>query len=195
MNSTQELIDKVRKGLEDRNEVIKLLYSDVMLKRMVIGTLSKRGCTKVKAEDIFVDSIVNFIKACYKHDFKIESSLFNYITGIAKYIWLKEVTNHVHTDTISEDMGDVIETTEQMELYIQSPSKRELLDSLINKLDETCKKLILLWSISKPMKDIAKQMNYKSDGMARKKKHQCLQRLYKIVDEHPQTVKQLRELI
>ena len=45
------------------------------------------------------------------------------------------------------------------------------------------------------MKAVAEKMNYKSEGMARKKKHQCLRRLYAIVDEHPHIREELRAML
>jgi len=45
------------------------------------------------------------------------------------------------------------------------------------------------------MQEIALALNYKSAGMARKKKHQCMQRLYSIVAKNPDITNELRALL
>ena len=174
---SQSIVNRVRNSLNDRNEVIKELYNNRDLHKAVVGTLIKKGCSKSSAEDYFIDSIVNFVKSCYKSDFEIRSSLTNYMIGTAKNIWLKQVTNQQKLRTIKEELqqtgGD-----DTYEINLIGQSKRALLAQLTGYLDETCRELLTLWAASHQMQEIAVALNYKSAGMARKKKHQCMQRLY-----------------
>ena len=101
---SQDIVERVRRSLNDRNEVIKELYQNGELKKAVIGTLVKKGCPKSSAEDYFIDSIVNFVKSCYRNDFEIKSSLTNYMIGTAKNIWLKQVTNQQKLCTVKEEI-------------------------------------------------------------------------------------------
>ena len=73
--------------------------------------------------------------------------------------------------------------------------KKRLLEDVLNQLDDTCKKVLTLWSINKKMKAIAQDLHYKSEGMARKKKHQCLKRLYAIIDAHPHIKQELSSML
>lgn len=190
---SQVIVDRVRKSIQDRNEVIQELYHNNTHKKAVIGTLIKNGCAKEHAEDYFVDSIVNFVKACYRSDFEIKSSLTNYLIGTAKNIWLRQVTNQQKQRTIKQDIGRQKE--ESYEIQLLGQSKSTLLSKLIEQLDDTCRQLLTLWAANHKMQEIADSLNYKSAGMARKKKHQCMQRLYAIVDSNPVVTNELRSLL
>lgn len=191
---SQDIVERVRRSLNDRNEVIKELYQNGELKKAVIGTLVKKGCPKSSAEDYFIDSIVNFVKSCYRNDFEIKSSLTNYMIGTAKNIWLKQVTNQQKLRTIKEEIQKT-KGEDSYEINLLGQSKRALLAQLTGYLDETCRELLTLWAASHQMQEIALALNYKSAGMARKKKHQCMQRLYSIVAKNPDITNELRALL
>lgn len=188
----QDIIDRVRRSIVERDEVIRNLYTDPKIRKAVIGTLVKLGCTEKDAKDHLTDAIVSFIKACYKPNFKISSNLTNYLIGTAKNIWLKGVTKQQKERTIKNMHQD--ESIESIEDTLISNEKRALLRKVVDQLDSTCKKVLTLWSINKKMAAIAKELSYKSEGMARKKKHQCLQRLYAIIDNHPHIRQELSAL-
>lgn len=185
-----DIIKKVRSSITDRNAAIKMLYTDIAIKKAVIGTLIKMGCSEKDAKDHFTDAIISFVKACYKPDFIIKSSLTNYLIGTAKNIWLKGVTKSRQQVTTKDyDIGDSVPPVDDS---LISSERKALLHQLLNQLDETCRKVLTLWSINKRMKEIASSMSYKSEGMARKKKHQCLRRLYEIVAANESIKNELR---
>jgi len=189
----QEIINRVRRSIDDRNAVIKELYKDAAINKAVIGTLVKMGCDEKTAQDCKTDAIIAFIKSCYKPEFQIKSSITNYLIGAAKNIWLKGVTKTKLEDTTEEVTS--VETDPSIEDSLISHEKKQLLNALINKLDDTCKKVLALWTANHRMKKIAEQMNYKSEGMARKKKHQCMQRLYAIIADNPGIKAELRTML
>lgn len=186
------IVDDVRSDLARRNVAIANIYNDRRINQIVKGTLVKMGCDKNYCEDYFSEAVVNFIKACYRPDFEFKTSLANYLTGIAKNIWLKEVTNKKNQSTIGQRRLNHEETVESPEIVLIKGEKLKILRTLLDELDEPCRKVLTLWSFNKRMKEIAESMNYKSEGMARKKKHQCLRRLYEIVDKNPTLKEQLR---
>ena len=186
------LISNIRGSLKLRNEAIEQIYTDQELNRIVKGSLIKMGCAKNDSNDYFTEAIINFTKACYRPNFEIKSSLANYLTGIAKNIWLKEVTKVKKRNTIVKETILKQSTTDSPEVVLIEEEKKQHLYQLLSHLDERCKKVLTLWSHKKCMREIAGEMNYKSEGMARKKKHQCLRRLYQILDEHPSLIEQLR---
>jgi len=187
------IIRRVRSSISERDAVIKSLYTDQSIRKAVIGTLVKMGCSEQEAKDRLTDAIVSFVKACYKPEFAIKSSLTNYLIGTAKNIWLKGVTkSQQRSTTLDNNTADSVPPIEDA---LISAERRALLRQVLDQLDDTCKKVLTLWSINKKMKAIAQDLQYKSEGMARKKKHQCLQRLYVIVDRHPHIKRELKLMI
>lgn len=151
------------------------------------------GTSEDKAKDLLTDAIVNFVKACYKPGFAIKSSLTNYLITIAKNIYLKEVTKkkiEVFTNDVPAHSG----VDDSVEIHLIEDEKKSLLKQLLDQLDDTCRQVLMLWAANKRMKEIAQKMSYKSEGMARKKKHQCLQKLYAVVEKYPGIKSQLSVL-
>lgn len=186
------IVAEVRASLESRNRVIKSLYNDENIKSRVIGTLIKKGCKEEMAKDFFSDAILNFIKACYKPEFEVRN-VPNYIVGIAKFLFLNWVTKSSKEQLIDETK--IVESQESPEIVLIREERKNPLQKLLSQLDETCRKVLLLWSHKKRMKEIAVEMNYKSEGMARKKKHQCLRKLYQIVNDNPALKDDLRSML
>ena len=188
----EKIIEEIRESLEGRNKALKKLYTDPKLRRAIVGTLIKLGCQKDEASDVFTDAIVSFVKSAYRKDLVVKSSLTNYLIGIAKNIWLKRVTKNDKKVPIS--VQQVESTSPSIETNLIEDERKELLKALLNRLDETCRKVLTLWSMNQRMKSIAKELNYKSEGMARKKKHHCLKRLYEIVELNRDVKMELQRL-
>lgn len=169
------------------------LYNDTNLRDTVVGTLVNKGCSEAKAIDFFSDAIVNFIKACQRPEFAIESNMNNYIVGIAKNLFLREVTKQRKERQLDEN--PLNETSVEPEIVILKNSKINPLRKLLDQLDATCRQVLLMWSEKKRMIEIAETMNYKSAGMARKKKHQCLRKVYQIVDNNTSLKEELRAML
>lgn len=169
------------------------MYNDQQLRSTVVGTLVKKGCPEEKAIDFFSDAIVNFIKSCHRPGFEIQSNLNNYIVGIAKNLFLREVTKQKKERHITETSSK--DNFQNPEIVILDNDRINPLRKLLDQLDETCRKVLLLWSEKNRMAEIAVQLNYKSEGMARKKKHQCLRKLYQIVENNKTLKEELRDML
>ncbi len=169
------------------------MHKDEELRRLVIGTLIKKGCSEEKANELYVDAIINFVKACGKPEFTVHN-FPSYMVGIARNLFFSWVTKHKRDTPLINEVGSV-EDYETPEIVLIREERKDALNQLLSKLDDICLKVLTLWSQKKKMEEIANQMQYKSEGMARKKKHQCLQKLYKIVDENPELRDDLRSML
>ena len=168
------------------------IHNDRGLRKLVIGTLIKKGCTEAKANELYVDAIINFVKACHKPNFAV-NNFPSYLVGISRNLFFSWVTKQ--KKGVPLDEATTLEDHETPEIFLIRDERKNALNQLLSKLDDICLKVLTLWSQKKKMVEIAKQMNYKSDGMARKKKHQCLQKLYKIVDDNPTLRDDLRSML
>ena len=66
--------------------------------------------------------------------------------------------------------------------------QEDTLSRLLESLGDKCKRVLELWQLSYSMKEIAVEMAYKSDGVARKKKRLCMKKLLEILDEKPEPI-------
>ena len=188
-----ELIEKVREGIAGRDEVILQLYKDTKLRRALLGTLIKKGCTREAAEDHFMDAVLIFVKSCLKPNFEITSSLQNYLIGISKHLWYKEVTKSSKERPLDDKQFEADTVTPLTQLIHEE--RQDPLRKLLNLLDAKCKQVLLLWAHKRSMIQIAEEMNYKSDGMARKKKHHCARKMYALINDNPGLKDRLRDML
>lgn len=174
-NTSNDIINQVREGIASRNTVITQLYQDEKLRNMITAFVLKNGGQFSDAEDLFVMSVITFIKQCYRSNFELTKTVQAYIFSVSKYEWfrIKKAANKsvVFEENISDDIQESVES-----LIIDKERKSEL-HKAMQELGEKCRQVLTLWASNVRMREIALQMEYKSEGMARKKKHECLQKL------------------
>jgi DNA-directed RNA polymerase specialized sigma24 family protein len=78
------------------------------------------------------------------------------------------------------DMGTV-----DIDFDFDETYRKEIILRMLNQIDEICRNvLILSFYKNFAMESIASEMNFKSQSVAKKKKHLCLKKLKDLVDKH-----------
>ncbi|NNL91553.1 MAG: sigma-70 family RNA polymerase sigma factor [Saprospiraceae bacterium] len=178
---TNTIIEDVRRDIPSRNEVIKAIYSNENLTVAISSYVLKHGGVVEEANDLFTFAIMTFIKQCYRPEFILSKSLESYIFSVAKYEWmrLRKVKNRVK---LEEDI-EIEEQEPSIEHLMIDRERKKELKRAMSHLDEKCIQILTMWSSSIKMREIAYQMLYKSEGMARKKKHECLKKLKSLIKD------------
>ena len=187
-----DLIEKVNSGIDGRNEVISMIYSNPKIKQKIILYVKKQGGSNDEAEDVFTDSILAFVKMCRKK-VKIQSSFSAYFFGIAKYVWFGKIRSKQSTKEIAIEENEFIEDLDPYS-YMVDGNRRRILNILLQQLDQKCREVLSKWAYSFKMSEIATEFGYASEGMARKKKYTCLQKLLKIIEANPKLALELKSL-
>ena len=149
---------------------------------------------KDDATMILSDTLIAFSKKVFKEkEFKPNNGIVAYLIGIAKFKWLDELkkrkqriptTELTHTNIPNEEYGN-------LNLLIRG-EKANLLKSILSLMKVNCKEVIMYWAGKYKMSEIAKMLGYKSEGVARKKKSECMKELLIYLSEHPKVKAQLR---
>lgn len=188
-----ELLKQIRSGKQGRDAVIAKLYYDDTLISRVRSTLGKYGGRPSDFDDVYNRTLLQFVKTVVqKPDFEINTDLYSYLSGVAKYVWfgiLRKKGNKIHDDI--DEHRDIAGVGNPESLLIDE-SKKELIQSLLDKLGKNCREVLMYWANGYSMKEIAQMMEYKSDIMARKKKHLCFKQLLKLLEEYPELKELLR---
>lgn len=189
----QELIAKIRGTEKDRAAVVNYIYKDFNLKKSIKSYVLNHYGNEDDAIIIFDDMIVQFIKSVFsKSDFKIDGELSAYLMGIAKHLWFAESKKRMKMkqwDSI-ENKDFVDQDTISID-QILSEEKRTLLLNVLSHIGKNCKEVLMYWANGYAMDEIAQKLNYKSEGMVRKKKSVCLKELITIVQLRPEIKKAL----
>lgn len=187
------IISKIRSGKTGRDEVLVSLYYNQTLRTKVEHVAAKHGGQRVDFDMIFNSTLMQFVKTVINNrDFSIQSSLNNYMSGIARHIMLNDLkkTNRLRAEDIEDQKN--IKTDHTPESLIIDQSKIDQLDQLLQKLGKNCKEVLMHWANGYSMKEIAELMDYKSDMMAKKKKYKCFKELLDYLEEHPEIKNVLR---
>lgn len=181
------MLEGIRGSEKERSKVVGLLYQDRQLRQSIRSYILNHQGSEDDVTMIFNDLIVQFIKSVFSNrDLQLQSELNAYLMGIAKHLWFAVLKQR------SKEMK--LESLENREI---AGSENESLGSLLNKekqsflsqtlraLGKNCREVLMYWAHGYSMEEISKHMDYKSEGMARKKKSQCMKELLLLVDQNP----------
>ena len=177
-----ELISAIKEGGKEMELAMRWLYHRSSLRREVQGHLAKLGAQRDETDDVWQDGICAMILNIRSGKFRQDAKVSTFLHSICKNIWLNKTKRRTKWQEIKGNIAVTPVDKETPEsLLVNDEEKKRLADHL-GLLGAKCKKILELWSLYYSMDEIADLMGYKSSGMARKKKHQCLQRLMRIVN-------------
>lgn len=142
-------------------------------------TLNNSGSTE-DAKDLLQESIILCYSKIQEPDFTLTSKLDKFIIGIGKRKWMHELRKQQKGSIINleiEEKDDFID-----ELLINA-EKRNLYTHHFNSLPVSCRKVLTFFFEGLNMKEIADRLNFKSEGYARKRKHNCQTKLIQSIKE------------
>lgn len=160
--------------------------------RPVLVHVNRQGGTKEDAEDALSEGISNLVLAIQESRFKGHSQLGTYLFSICKNSWAnsrrkyKPVGKPVEQDHVGQERSP-------HEIYL-SKEERKISENFFNRMGEACKKLINLHIDKVKMKEIAKQLGYKSADVVSNKKKRCLNNLKNDLKNDPEFLRIAREL-
>ena len=193
---TEKIIKGIRGNVVDRRESIIALTNDHAVRNSVIGYIKNHGGSDTEALTTYNDMIVSFIKIVHtRPSFSLDIQLPAYLMGIAKNVWYNELRKRGrHTTVDLENIKD-IEDKEipQVELLIKG-DRASILNSVLSQMKIKCKEVLMYWSGGYKMQEIANLVGYKSEGMARKKKSECLKELLTYLAANPHIKEQLSKI-
>ncbi len=176
--------------MHERNKVMEELFLNDRLKAISHKFVLNNGGTPDDAETILCDTIVNFVKNCYKEGFAIRSTVENYFFGVTKNLWFRTIRERRHSSGLEVPEGSEENSPEVLLIDME---RRHNLELILQKLDEKCREVLLMWARDMKMQAIAKVLNYNSPEVVRKKKHFCLKKLIELANKHPELLDSLNQ--
>lgn len=187
MEDTQHILNKVRSGKKERDEVITKLYRDQKLRQVIANYVLNRGGSATDVSSILNLSLVQFIKTVIKNpELKITNSISHFIFGIARHRWIDELerSQKVKASELKEYHKEIIDDQKADDLVINF-ERKELLRELLDQLRSKCKEVLMYWANGYSMEEIAKMLDYKSFKMAKKKRYDCFKELMNFLSKNP----------
>ncbi|MEL6672662.1 MAG: sigma-70 family RNA polymerase sigma factor [Bacteroidota bacterium] len=179
------MIAAIEKGGRQLEEVMNYLYYEHRCREQVFQFVQVRKGTMEDAEDIFQDGIRNLILAVRTGNYQGSGSLTGYLFGICKNLWFKRFQKIQREGSMPEHWDQPTEEGEKPDILLMEKDQSALLESLLDTLDGKCRKVMEMWQLSYSMQEIASELGYKSEGVARKKKRLCLKKLLNLLENQP----------
>ncbi len=180
-------------GDQSRSKALELIYRQncKTIKRLIIDG----GGSPEDFEDIYQETIIVLYKSIVEDRFKYHSSISTYVYAIAKNKWIDFLRRKRKITFTSYDQNQPKEKDLVVHDFAERQDEVNFAKELMEKLAEDCKK-VLLSAIyhQKSMKEIAKEMGYANEQIARNKKYKCQERLRKIINSSPKYKALLKEL-
>jgi RNA polymerase sigma factor (sigma-70 family) len=188
-------IKLLRKDTYHREIFTRKLFNDVIINTGIKNLVRKYTIDLGMFDDLFQNTIILFLKSIvFKSDVQQIKDVRAYIYVIARnrlYTELKSKSPQIQFDDVDRASFSDGYTGESLVLDIE---RRGELLRIIALVGEKCKQVLMYWSAGYSMDEIADMMEYKSSGMAKKKKYECLNSLLTLLENKPAIKKALYNL-
>jgi RNA polymerase sigma factor (sigma-70 family) len=184
--SDEEIIAAIKGGGRGLERAMEFLYLGSNCREKIMKFIYARNGTREDAEDIFQDGIRNLILSIRAGKYRARGSLQNYLLGMCKNLWFKRFQKIMRDDTYQKEQVVDEKYLIDPEAVMMGKEQEDVLNQLLASLGYKCKKVLEMWQLSYSMREIAAELDYSSEGVARKKKRLCMKKLLKILDEKPE---------
>jgi RNA polymerase sigma factor (sigma-70 family) len=182
--SDEELLEAIELG-KDINPAIMYLYQQYS--ESISSFIASKGGSKQDGEDIFQETVVAFIKIVKNGTYRKEASIKTFLISVSKNIWYNEIKKRQSTgnrEKVFENSREMVE--DDISHHIADLEMKKNFRTLLNRLGEPCKKLLLLFYYENlSMKELLEHLPYENEQVIRNKKYKCLKQLTTLVQANP----------
>ena len=173
----QKIIQQLKAG--KRQKAFGLLYKGFpAIKKLIVS----KGGTAEEAEDVFQEALIIFYKKAIQPEFELTSSISTYVYSVARFLWKDEMKKK-GLKYGSEEVEN-LKFESELEEIAQKEKKFQVVEDVLNSIGEKCLKILqLFYYKGLSMKEIARQVDLKSEKVAKNQKYKCLERARKRVLE------------
>lgn len=170
--SDEEIIKLLK--AEKFHPVTKKLYSYFpVVKKFVL----KNSGTKQEAEDVFQDALIILFNKSKQVQFVLTSSINTYLFSVSRLIWLEELRKKNRQLNAQVSIKEEFYDNDQLQYEVEADAKLKQAQSAVEKLGEKCRQLLeMFYHQKKSMKDIAKNLGFATEKVAKNQKYRCIEK-------------------
>jgi len=140
-------------------------------------------------EDLFQDTVIVLYKRSLVHPFNLGCSLKTYFMAVSKNLWLQRLERKyrlLYQAECEVNEPREIYSPEDQELREENLEKQRLFYKNLMSLSTECRRLLQLYCLKIPYKEIARLMNYKNEVYVKTRKYSCKNLLRKKIMKDPE---------
>lgn len=172
----QEIITHLKEDTTAHDLALVALYQHPIYRARAYSHMGTKGVDQQDLSTIWTDVVIQFGHLVRTGKYKHQGHLSGYVLNLCQYMTL----NHFR----AKRKDQRINTTDMPELgfeevMVEDKELKGLISRFLDQLGGVCKEVLYLWSMSYSMQEIVERLSLKSTAAARKRKHDCLKRLSK----------------
>jgi RNA polymerase sigma factor (sigma-70 family) len=176
------------------NEAILSIYQQYS--ETVSSFIIHYGGDRSDGQDVFQETVVSFIDIVKQDKFRKEASIKTFLVSIARNVWFSELRKKERAgkrERLFESGRD--QQDPGISEYISHRETRQELGSLLYKLGEPCRKVLMMFYYENlSMKEMLDHLPYENEQVIRNKKYKCLQQLTGMIKDHPLLGKEINKI-
>ncbi|MBL7726298.1 MAG: sigma-70 family RNA polymerase sigma factor [Dinghuibacter sp.] len=154
---------------------VKMLYEHFF--EGIVSQITFQGGTRDDGADIFQEAVLILINKVRNKQFRGDSSLKTFLSGIARNLWLSEMRSQGRREQREKAYMNQAGTHE-MPGRAGYDNDFDMLNKLIGQLGDTCRKILTgFYYEEKSIKEMLHQFNYENEQVLRNRKSKCMKHL------------------
>lgn len=177
--------ENILQGLKDRDtKVLDFVYKNYFNQIKVF--ISQNRGTEEDAQDIYQDALLIIYQKTIKNNLTLTCSFNTYLYSVCRLLWLKQLEHKKLRKVNTEETGVFVELDSSIIEIFELNERYKLYQDHFQKLSFSCQKVLELFLAGIPLKEIAEILGFKSGQYAKKRKHQCKEKLINSIKSDPE---------
>ncbi|HHM20710.1 MAG TPA: sigma-70 family RNA polymerase sigma factor [Bacteroidetes bacterium] len=174
--SDSDILEMLRSGEPPKQErAFRRLYQSYY--KTIENLVNQNSGSPDDVKDVFHDGLIVLFNNAKKEDFQLTSSLKTYLYSVCRNIWLMKLRK-VKKESPLKDHHKHIPMEQSIFDTLVSNDRKKFVESLLEKLSEDCRRLIVLYYFNKmKMAQLKEVFGLGSEQAAKNKKSQCMKKL------------------
>ncbi|MDX1478057.1 MAG: sigma-70 family RNA polymerase sigma factor [Saprospiraceae bacterium] len=177
-----DFVNGILQGGNSRERAVECLYRKYR-RRVLVSVQTYVGYKSgqhTEIQDLVQDAFLVMVeKICFGG--YNDGALVHFWIGITKGLLRNKMKRDARMDLVEDPIAFDQHDAASPEFLMISDQRRQLLESLLSRLGERCKDVLILWANGYSMREIADKLGLSSEAMARKTKYKCKSQLLEMV--------------
>jgi RNA polymerase sigma factor (sigma-70 family) len=160
-----------------------------------VAQICAAGGTIDDGSDIFQESVLILIEKLKTGQFRGDSSIKTFLSGIARNLWLFELRTRSRRKNREQlyMVGESTALTAEESFFTKGNT--EDLTAVFSEIGDTCKKILTgFYYEDKSMKDMLAEFSYENEQVLRNKKSKCMKKLKEFLQANTTLLKNLKPI-
>lgn len=197
----QQILAAIRESTATREKVFAYLYQDTSLRKMAFAKINSMVSDSATASDIYLDSLLAFIKNVRYNKFNEKSKVFTYIIGICGFQCLryldKQKREKAKSEQYYQEQLNIVasdKTVDENQLNIEDRRyTASITRKVFQQLSDVCKKALRQkYGQALSIKAIAEESGHKVQSV-KNTLSRCYKKMRAIIQDDPSIMEEIKK--